>query len=89
MAIDTQIRSEFRRTDWGRLVEWQLSHRSAGWTPAGSCLREQENPVWRVTTYFDGAIHGQAFLTLPEAEGWLSKRQGTLELVKYPVRETF
>jgi hypothetical protein len=84
MAVTTVIRTETRRRDNGADVPaeyrydrpkvWTLSHQSHGFVCAGSCLRYKENATYRVLTSDDGAIYGQHFLTLEEAEAWLAKR---------------
>ena len=75
-SVDTEIRREWRQFVHGRPQEWVLSHRTAGYTPAGSCLRLQENDVYRVTCFgaSEGVTRGQAFLTLEKAEEYLASR---------------
>lgn len=46
-SVDTVIRKEIRTNDYGRATEWTLSHRSIGYTPAGSCMRWQDKPAPR------------------------------------------
>ena len=72
-SIDTVIRTDRITNSYGREIEWTLSHRTAGYTPAGSCMRRQEKEVWRVTRFMDGATHGQAFLTLDAAEQFIGR----------------
>jgi len=79
-AIDTPIRTESRKNDYGRITEWTLSHRLAGYTGAGSCARLQERPIYRATHWLDNAIHGQSFLTLEEAEAYLAARGELVEV---------
>jgi hypothetical protein len=77
----TVLRRETRRKDhgadvpaeyrYGRPTVWTLSHVTVGYVPAGACARFQDTPIWKVTMYLDGATHGQAFLSLAEAEHWL------------------
>jgi len=74
MSVDTLIRTETRKNDYGRIITWKLSSRTPGYTAAGSCLRLQEKLVYRVTTFDarENTTHGQSFLTLDEAEKYLA-----------------
>lgn len=78
-SVDTVIRVERRRNDYGRITEWTLSHRTRGYTSAGACLRWQDCDVWRVTTFIDNATHGQAFKTPEQAETYLAQRGELIE----------
>lgn len=73
-SVDTVLCTEHRWNDYGRVVKWTLTHRTDGYTPAGSCMRLQEREVWRVTASDGSATYGQAFRTLPEAQAWLEQK---------------
>ena len=72
-SVKTAMRRERRQNDYGRVTEWTLNHTTQGYVCAGSVMRYQKQDVYSVNFYMDGATHGRAFLTLPEAEAYLEK----------------
>lgn len=67
-STDTTLGTKPRAMLCAKPREVTLYHRSAGYTPAGSCARLQATDQWGYRWHDGRAFHGRAFRTLAEAQ---------------------